>query len=165
MVLWIGRLQSWITGLRRWHRLSRRRRAKLTSDQFRDEELLYRALSIEDIDSNGRYKIGAFESADVSVNWSKFCIPEDIRFRLGGSDRDGCMAFAVSVSRYQNLALPCHDPMEDNYAHAEIRWLKEGESVEPDHGRKVSSSKTEKAKRLAWRQHVCLNSIMVLDAS
>jgi hypothetical protein len=96
---------------------------------------------------------------DLSCNWSRFSIPHDVRHRLPGCENDGCYPFTVEVARYKSFATPVHEPLcnvpTENYSHAEVRELYEGESVMsvPPRQRK-SRSKQRKVLRLEWRINI-----------
>ena len=108
---------------------------------------------MEDL-SEGRIDIESFENSDLSVNWSRYSIPSDVRFRANAKPSDGCISFTVADASYEKLAMTCHAPLPDNYSHAEIRWLREGETTEPSPGRDNPKSKTMKAARLKWRTYI-----------
>ena len=108
---------------------------------------------MEDL-SDGRIDIESFENSDLSVNWARFSMPSDVRFRANAKPSDGCISFTVADASYEKLAMTCHAPLPDNYSHAEIRWLREGETTEPPPGRDNPKSKTMKAARLKWRTYI-----------
>lgn len=131
--------------------------------KFRHVELLYRCVAKNDFDELGMLDIECFESSDLSVNWSRFSLPADVLCRQNANPKDGCVSFTVEQAKYENLAIPCHDPIEGNYSHTEIRWLKDGETVEPVHGRKNSKSQQDKVARQKWRVYICTRARMELN--
>lgn len=161
----IAQLQSLMEPLARKWRLAVRGRRKLSCSTFRDHERLYRGFRIKDLDAQERLDIELFESSDISVNWSRFSTPLDVRYRVGGRISDGSFSFTVADANSDKVAIACHDPLAGNYSHTEIRWLKEGEDVEPPHGRKNSSSKTAKAIRMKWRVKIIESATIEVRAS
>ena len=146
---------SWL--MRRW-RLACRRRPRFSPADFRSTDGLYRDFSADDLDDEGVLDSNALRLPDLSCNWSRFSIPEDILHREGGSLSNGCFEVTVEIVRYKEFATPCHDPICEgiaNYSHVEVRELREGEDVhaEPEKLRK----KRRKSLRAEWRVHITHN--------
>lgn len=133
-----------------------RGRTKLPSSAFQNDDKLFRAFHIDDLDEDENIKLETIRFPDISFNWSRFSIAKDIKFRENGRKTDGCYSVSVSVSRYKKMATPIHDPIFDivypNYAHTEIRVLYDGEDIlfEPPKKRKLES----KSKKLEYRQNI-----------
>ena len=164
----IGLLRFSKVERRRRKRLEIRGRPKLPTEEFKDDELLFRGFEVDDLDEHGRIDVEAFESSDISVNWSRFSIAEDVKYRDGAKDTDGCFAFSVHTCRLGEIASPCHDPLSErreNYSHTEVRWLRAGETKEPAKGRPNAKSKAEKARRLAWKTRVVENAAIEIRAT
>jgi hypothetical protein len=93
-----------------------------------------------------------------------------VRFRKNGSPTDGAYSFSVRDARFENIATPVHAPIEvadyENYAHVEVRQLKEGEDVlcEPPVGRRLKSKKY-KERRLRLRHHLVSSLTIALPAT
>ena len=108
-------------------------RRKIPTSEFKEEDRLFHGFTVNDMTDSGGIKTENVRFPDFSCNWSRFSNPEDIRFRKNGLTTDGCYAFSVETSRYNNIATPVHDPMQENgsenYAHVEVRELFEGEEV------------------------------------
>lgn len=134
--------------------------------EFQVEDRLYRGFRKSEIGPDGKLDTNAIKFPDFSCNWSRLSEPEDVRFREGGSPADGCYSFTVSVARYQDMANPVHDPlcgtMLENYAHVEVRALREGEGfdIEPPKGRKIGSA----MKKLAYRENIKNKMVLHLEA-
>ena len=131
-------------------------RTKLPSSAFQNDDKLFRAFDKDDLDEDDNIRVETIRFPDVSCNWSKFSIAEDIKHRENGHKTDGCYSFSVSVSRYNKMATPVHDPTSDafypNYAHVELRVLYDGEDLlfEPPKGRELKA----KSKRFEYRQNI-----------
>ena len=131
-------------------------RPKLPSSDFQGDDKLFRAFDKDDLDEDEEVKVERIKFPDVSCNWSRFSIAEDIKHREKGRKTNGCYSFSVIVSRYKKMATPVHDPISDadypNYAHIEVRVLYDGEDVlfEPPRGRKLKP----KSKKLEYRQNI-----------
>lgn len=131
-------------------------RKKLPTASFQDQEKLYRSYDKDDLDENDKIKLETIKFPDLSCNWSKFSIPKDILFARNAKPTDGCYSFNVITSRYKKMATPVHDPIEDkkfpNYAHVEVRALRENEDIytEPHKRRKIHS----RIKKLEYRQNL-----------
>jgi len=102
---------------------------------------------------------------DFSCNWSKYSVPEDIRFRIAGCENDGCYSVTTKVARFDSRATPVHDPIDKkpwyNYSHVEVRALRAGEDAEetiPPKKRKLTNS-----IKLKYREHFSNHSIIELD--
>ncbi len=103
---------------------------------FDPEEYLYRRLRALDIDPDGRIEPTSLESPDFSVNRSKYCEPEDV---ILPHPSCGIASFTVvdipesfrSVENIEYRFSIEHDPLEDNYAHSEIRSYKDGQRLAP----------------------------------
>ena len=161
-------LPSLLEGLRRRVRLGIWWRQKLDAKEFQGGHKLFRGFGCDDLDEFGNLDIESFESSDISVNWSRFSVPSDVRYRVGGALTDGCMSFTVEQARRDSAAMPCHCPLAEpvpNYAHAEIRWLRKGETNEPPHGRSNAKSVSMKKMRQAWKSHIVSVAIRELEAT
>ncbi|MBF0338204.1 MAG: hypothetical protein HQL05_10265 [Nitrospirae bacterium] len=136
-------------------------RKRCLPNEFNQSDKLYRSYELADLDDSGRISLETIKFPDVSFNWSKFSEPKDIIYRKNGRPTDGCYSITVETSRFENIATPVHDPIDDydnpNYAHVEIRVLKDGEdfNFEPSKGRKLNS----KAKKLRYRQNIRKNHV------
>jgi len=149
-------------------RLKIQGRQKLQPQDFVLEDKLFVAFDRDDIDADtGDLIPERIRFPDFSCNWSRFSEPGDVRVRPNGRDDDGCYSFTVAVARYKELATPVHDPISkkdyENYAHVEVRELRQGESIysEPPRGRK-SSSKGRKHLRAEYRQNIINNRTIEL---
>jgi hypothetical protein len=117
---------------------------------------LFRGFKADELDDGGLIDADTLRLPDMSCNWDRFSLPEDVRHRLPGCDEDGCYAITVEVARFRSFATPCHDPICDgqnqNYSHVEIRELLESESVleSPPKNRK----KRRKVLRGEWKTNV-----------
>lgn len=140
--------------------------SKFSPSDFSTDDKLYRGFNISDlVPDTDRLEVNSINFPDFSCNWSRFSEPTDIRKRENAEITDGCYSFTVEITRYKEMATPCHDPVEDNYAHVEVRQLKENESVyfEPPKGRKLKSNTWSKSKRLEYRQNIINNLIIELE--
>jgi hypothetical protein len=132
---------------------------KLSSSSFQDQDKLYRSYILDDLDEGERLMLGRIKFPDMSCNWGKFSKPEDILFRENAKQTDGCYSFTVEASRYENMATPVHDPVFgdkeicQNYAHAEVRSLRKGESIHSEPPRGKRKLKPD-AKKMAYRQNI-----------
>jgi hypothetical protein len=94
---------------------------------------LFRGFKSDEVDDGGIIDVDTLRLPDLSCNWDRFSIAEDIRYRLPGCEKDGCYAVTVEVVRFKSFATPCHDPIcdvpDENYSHTEVRELLESESV------------------------------------
>src|SRR4051794_16161405 len=111
-------------------RLAIKGRPKLTPSDFALTDRLFVGFDADDIE-RGRLKLAHVRYPDFSCNWSQFSLPGDVRYRVNGQPDDGCYSFSVKTARYDNMATPVHDPITDggqeNYAHVEVRELRDGE--------------------------------------
>jgi hypothetical protein len=94
--------------------------------------------------------------------------PVDVRKRLNAKPTDGCISFLVKHVRFKEMATPCHDPLENNYSHSEVRQLLPEEDVftEPPKNRKLKKSKDgwSRSQRLEYRQHLVFNKRIEIQA-
>ncbi|KJU84489.1 hypothetical protein MBAV_003316 [Candidatus Magnetobacterium bavaricum] len=127
--------------------------------EFNKSDKLYRSYDRYDLDDSGEIRETTIRFPDVSFNWSRFSEPGDIIYRKNGKPTDGCYSITVETSRFENIANPVHDPINDddnpNYAHVEVRVLKDGEdfNFEPPKGRKLNS----KATKFKYRRNILNN--------
>lgn len=113
--------------------------------------ILFRSCQIDDFEGEDKNKPFSKLKTDriklngLSCNWDKYSEPEDLVYRKNGSPLDGCFAIPVSIiieeQQYTNgkfgpIAKPVHCPDDDeltpNFAHAEIRAIKETDPNSPD---------------------------------
>jgi hypothetical protein len=161
----IQRLMAWLGSFgspRYPNRLKLRGRRKLPCAEFRQDDRLFRAATLADLDDQGRPVVERIRFPGFSCNWSRFSEPADVRLRHRGLATDGCYSFTVETSRFRSYATPVHDPLEspvENYAHVEVRQLMPGESVlaepPPDQERKGARS-----EKLAYRQNLSNNATL-----
>jgi hypothetical protein len=132
---------------------------------FLAEDKLYRGFRKNELDSMSKIQTDAIKFPNFSCNWGRFSKPEDIRERAGGRPTDGCFSFTVETSRYQNIATTCHDPLDNNYSHTEVRQLLPNEDVfiEPPKARTLKQG-WARHKRLEFRQNLVNNLTIELDA-
>lgn len=136
-------------------------RKKLPTSSFQNYHKLYRSFELEHLDENDEIKLERVKFPDISCNWSEHSEPEDISFIENTKPTDGCYSFTVQTARFERIATPVHDPRDEirfqNYAHVEVRVLKEGEDIdsEPPRKRRLNSPR----KKIAYRQNIinCLN--------
>jgi hypothetical protein len=103
---------------------------------FDPGEHLYRRLRALDVDPDGRIEPTSLESPDFSVNRSKYSEPEDV---ILPHPSCGIASFTVvdvpepfrSAENIEYLFSLEHDPLEDNYAHSEIRSYKNRQRLAP----------------------------------
>jgi hypothetical protein len=135
-------------------------RPRLSTKSFQDNDKLYHSYKKEDLGDDGRIKQETIRFPDFSCNWSQFSEPKDVLYRNDSSKTDGCYSFTVIVSRFNNIATPVHDPIDEgeyqNYAHVEIRLLKRGEDIfsEPPKKRKIKAE-FYKSLRREYRFNIC----------
>jgi hypothetical protein len=122
-----------------------------------ESDTLYLGYRLANIDAkDGQVTTATLRLPDLSCNWGRFSLPEDVKVRERGLPTDGCMSISVEDVRYQDYATTVHDPIcgspIENYSHCELRTVQEGSdtSVEPPQ----NGSKRAKKDRLAWRRHV-----------
>jgi hypothetical protein len=124
-------------------------------------ERLFRGFRKDNLDESGKILANSIRFPDFSCNWERFSVPEDVKRRNNGLETDGCYAFTVEVSRYKDMATPCHDPNPtndpNNYAHVEVRQLGNGESVfkAPAQGR--TKKLWPNSKKIEYRQNIVYN--------
>ena len=145
------------------------KRQALPNSEFVDSDLLYRSFVKSDLDENGYLKLETIRFPDLSCNWARFSKPEDIWYRENGSVKNGCYAFSVKESRYDNIATPVHDPIElsgnsciENYSHTEVRVLKQGQSFLDDIPK--DQRLTNKTKKIEYRQNIQKVSKILIKA-
>lgn len=160
------RFIKYFTQRRYPHDLLIKGRKKLPTSSFLDEDKLYRYYDLESLDENDKIKLERIRFPDLSCNWSQFSIPEDILFREKAKQTDECYSLTVETSRYKKIATPVHDPLDynkfPNYAHVEVRVLKDDEDIhtEPPKGRRINS----KSKKLEYRQNLLNFLVVEFDA-
>lgn len=154
----------------RWWRLSCRRRPVLESSQFNSSDLLYREFSLDELDEAGEIDVNTLRLPDLSCNWDRFSHPEDVKYREGGNEMNGCYSIAVEAIWFSDFATPCHDPLcndrPNNYSHVEVRQLAEGEEKDtsPPRERKKGKSRKAKLRRAEWRTNFVNNIDIEIDA-
>jgi len=139
---------------------------KIFPTDFLDSDLLYRGFNADDLVSESNsIRANSIRFPDFSCNWNRLSEPADIRKRENADQTDGCYSFTVEVARYKEMATPCHDPVENNEAHAEVRQLQSEESVdfEPRKDRKLKKKNWSKSKRLEYRNNIVVNLIIELE--
>ncbi len=132
---------------------------RVEDQKFTENDNLYHGYVLGDYDTEQSIiRTETIRFPDFSCNWCKYSNPEDVRHRAIGLSTDGCYSFNVGVARYNNMATPVHDPLDDvnhpNYSHVEVRSLRNGEDPEnyvPERGRKLRGSKS---KKLEYRQNL-----------
>jgi hypothetical protein len=143
-------------------RLACRGRPTLSPSDFAPRDQLFRGFKSDEVDDGGAIDIDTLRLPDMSCNWSRFSVAEDVRYRMPGCEKEGCYAFTIEVARYKSIAIPCHDPIcgveSENYSHVEIRELLENESdtFVPPKGRK-SRGKQRKVLRAEWKTNIVNN--------
>lgn len=109
-------------------------RPTLQPTDFRPSDLLYRGFRADELDDEGAIDVDTLRFPDLSCNWNRFSIPQDVRVRMPSCEDDGCYSITVEVARYESFATPVHDPIcegeSQNYSHVEIRELAGGETIE-----------------------------------
>lgn len=121
---------------------------------FQDTCKLYRGFEPQDISHvDGKIMTERINFPDFSCNWNKYSSPEDVRYRVADRENDGCYSVTAEIVRYDDRATPIHDPLNDkpwyNYAHVEVRALREEEdpkTCEPPKKRKLGGSRARKLK-------------------
>jgi len=135
-------------------RLKMRNRNHCKAEDFKDCHRFFRAFQIRDLDENGNIKLETIKFPDLSCNWSMFSKPQDIWYKENSSINDGCYSFSVKTSKFNNLATPVHDPLDNNYSHTEVRIVKQGananEKLYPPKGQKLNN----KTKKLEYRTYI-----------
>lgn len=137
---------------------------KHTPADFQANDKLYRGFRKDELDEMSKIKPNVINFPDFSCNWSRFSKPEDIRNREGGLPTDGCFSFTVETARYQKIATTCHDPLDSNYSHTEVRQLLPSEDVftEPPKARNLRQG-WAKSKRLEFRWNLVNNLTIELN--
>jgi hypothetical protein len=126
---------------------------------FSPEEELYFSFDAAMRDDEGLVRSEALRLPDFSCNWSRFSLPDDVRFRANGRLTDGCASITIADAEHEQIMKTVHDPIcsetPENYSHIEIRQRPPTLELnqEPPRGYKPKS-KGEKAKRSAWRRHI-----------
>ncbi len=151
-------------------------RYRFLPEDFLPHEKLYRGFRKSDlIEETGELAGNSFTFPDkggISLNWSRFSKPEDIRKRKNGLPTDGCFSITVEQARYKGKASTCHDPFPStdpkNYAHMEIRQLLPTEDLyfEPPKDRKKLKKEIQgwpSHIRLAYRQYISISLIKELE--
>ena len=145
-------------------------RAKLPTTAFRLENRLYRAYYLEELDDSGEIDVETLRFPDLSCNWSRFSLPEDVRIRERGRETDGCYSVSVITARWKSIATPVHDPIDsrpfENYSHVEVRELREDEGIydAPPRNRKFRGKK-HKIRRKEYRRNFVQNLRIEIHAS
>lgn len=113
-----------------------------------------------------RLEVNFFRFPDFSCNWSRFSNAVDVRQREKGLPTDGCIYILVDNAQFHKMATPCHDPLQNNYSHTEIRQLTDAEelSFEPPKERKLKSFNWSKTNRQIYRQHLVNTYEVELEA-
>ena len=102
------------------------RRGRPVDPVFERGEPLYRRLRAFDVDADGRVEPTSLESPDFSVNRGKYSEPGDVILL---HPRCGIASFLVvdvpellvSGDDVEYRFAVEHDPLDDNYAHSEVR--------------------------------------------
>ena len=142
----------------------------MNSSEFAATDLLYREFSADELDDDGEIDVNTIRLPDLSCNWNRFSFPDDVQYREGGSKENGCYSVTVKTVWYNDFATPCHDPLcqdrPNNYAHVEIRQLKEGETTAsmPPKNRKKGKSRKAKLNRAEWRTNFVQNIQILIEA-
>lgn len=144
IVYWTKRLFFWLGSDRPWRMYSRGRSA---DSEFSPSELLYFRFLAKNLDDAGGLGPAAIRSVDQSVNRQKYSKPFDVLIpeptKLDAVGRVRCLyqgvaAFPVDCVpadlKDDKGQVTCkfrveHDPLEYNYAHAEIRAFVEGKRL------------------------------------
>lgn len=122
------------------------RRGRPVDPVFDPGEHLYRRLRAVDIDQDGRVEPTSLESPDFSVNRSKYSEPDDV---VISHPRCGIAAFTVEEVPRSLLSggdieyrfSVEHDPLDDDYAHSEVRSYKDGKRLAPKKSPKAVRTK------------------------
>lgn len=156
-------------------RLAFNGRAKLACTAFSETDRLFRGFRKAELDPHtGQLDIDSLSASlklpDLSCNWDRYSHPEDVRFRKPGCEREGCYSFTVAAVRFESYANAIHDPTTvegtENYAHVEIRPLRELDTfeVEIPHGQTLKDNKSAKKIRQRWRTNIANNHRVECDA-
>lgn len=151
-------------------RLKINNRKILSIENFEDTEKLYHGYLNNELDENGYLKLETLRFPDFSCNWSKFSRPYDIWYRMPNFSKDeGCWYITVAHAKFENIALPVHDPIDgktkeanENYSHTELRATRTTDRLneEPPRNRRINNSK----KKLEYRTHIRKNCKVCLFA-
>ncbi|HEX2955675.1 MAG TPA: hypothetical protein VHO70_02520 [Chitinispirillaceae bacterium] len=142
--------------------------SKYAPSDYSPQDRLFRGYRLSDINEGTQnIEANAISFPDFSCNWNRFASPGSIRDRDNGLPTDGCYSFTVEVAQYGKMATPCHDPIEGNYSHTEVRQLTEEEPVsfEPPKKRKLESHNWSKSKRREYRQNIVNNLHIEIQAT
>lgn len=139
---------------------------RITDNSFQKECKLYRGFEPKDISHiNGQILTHTIRFPDFSCNWNKFSSPEDVKYRAQNCENDGCYSVNTDTAQFDNRATPVHDPLNEapwyNYAHVEIRALRDGENageIIPPKKRKL-----QKSIKLAYRDNFSFNALIELE--
>jgi hypothetical protein len=141
---------------------------KYAPADYNPEDRLFRGYRLSDLNEDGlKIEANSVSFPDFSCNWSRFSKPESVRNRENGLPTDGCYSFSVEAARFENMATTCHDPLESNYSHTEVRQLKDMEPVsfEPPKRRKLESNNWCRNNRRRYRQNMVNNLIIEIQAT
>lgn len=136
--------------------------------EFSPSDKLFRGFKTSELDEHGELDADTLRLPDLSCNWDRFSLPDDIRYRMPGCDADGCYSITVATVRYNSFANVVHDPIcgkapnrVENYAHVEVRELRDEEGFDtvPPKGRKKRSGKAHKLLRFKWRTNIVNNLV------
>ncbi|MBF0458802.1 MAG: hypothetical protein HQK99_13010 [Nitrospirae bacterium] len=136
---------------------------KYTPSDYNPDEKLYRGYQLEHVHEVSKtIKLGTVSFPDFSCNWSRFSQPADVKKREGGLMTDGCFSFTVETARFEEMATPCHDMLDNNYSHTEVRQLTKDEPItyEPPKKRKLKSFNWSRDNKGRYRQHI-INNITI----
>lgn len=143
-------------------------KGKYAPADFLAKDKLYRGFRKSELDEQFVIRADVIRFPDFSCNWSRFSAPRDVRNRENSLPTDGCFSFTVEMARYKKMATTCHDPLENNESHSEVRQLLPSEDVytEPPKGRKLEKEREGWAcsKRLEFRQNLVNNLSIELNA-
>ena len=166
IVYWTKRILFWLGSDRPWRMYSRGRSADA---EFSPSEILYFRFTARNLDDTGGLRLAAIRFPTQSVNRQKYSKPFDVLApeprKLDGVGRSkewlyygvaafpaGCVPAFLEDSGSQVI---CdfrveHDPLEYNYAHAEIRAFVEGKRLLEKKG--VSRSDRKKFRMKIFEQ-------------
>jgi len=124
---------------------------------------LFRSFRLDELDQQEHSIIlESIKFPDISCNWDRYSVAQDIKFRRNGKETDGCYSITVETAKFEEIALPVHDPINDseypNYAHVEIRIKKQTDPQDhiPEKGRKLNS----KSKKMMYRQNLANKALI-----
>jgi hypothetical protein len=166
IVYWSKRILFWLGSDRPWRMYSHGRFADAGFSPF---EILYFRFTARNLDDAGGFRLAAIRFPDQSVNRQKYGKPFDVlvpqprKLDRGGRSKEwlycGVAAFPVGcVPDYLEDGkgqVICdfrveHDPLDYNYAHAEIRAFVEGKRLSGKKG--VSRSDRKKFRMKIFEQ-------------